>query len=86
MVFGIDVSKVAAQDVDGTLSGKIIAFETGEPIPGATVQIRELDEGIVTNQQGEFEFSNISSGSYTLLIQSVGFSTKSVNVDHPDDG
>ena len=68
------------------LRGEVLDSRTGEPIPGATIFIRELDRGVAADEEGQFEFISISPGTYTLVIRSVGFATVTIEISHPEDG
>jgi iron complex outermembrane receptor protein len=46
------------------------------PLAGATVQTDRGNYFAVTNDQGEFQLSNVSSGDYVLLIRFLGFKEK----------
>lgn len=71
-------AKVSAQNSTGTLEGTVIS-ESGERLPGATVQVEELGIGRSTNAQGTFLFEDIAAGTYTLMISLVGFDSQSIN-------
>ncbi|WP_158267054.1 SusC/RagA family TonB-linked outer membrane protein [Chitinophaga niastensis] len=45
----------------------------GDPVPGATIFIKELKKGTQTNVKGEFTLQGIAPGNYTLVISSIGF-------------
>ncbi len=60
---------------NGSLSGKIIASDN-TPVDNATITINGTKFGSRSNASGEFEFKNVKSGSYTLKITHVSFSTK----------
>lgn len=77
-------SEISAQE-HNFLEGKILEKVTGEPIPGATILIRELDRGAAADADGEFIFTQIPSGTYTLTIRAVGYRTITKIINHPDD-
>lgn len=66
-----------------TFRGEVLDAGTGEPIPGATVLIEELDRGMATDAHGRFEFSNLEEGVYTLIIRFVGYITVNRTVEPP---
>ncbi len=59
-------------DYKPTVSGKVIDADTNDPIPAATVSIKELSIGTTTNVDGEFELK-VPEGNYTLLVQFIGY-------------
>src|ERR1700730_14757512 len=63
----------------GTIKGKIIEQITKQPIAGATVFVKNTQEGAVTDSGGLFTINNISDGSYSLVISNVGFQQKVLN-------
>lgn len=54
------------------LFGKIQSAE-GEPLPGATIFIHELEKGTITDLSGFYEFENLKSGTYHLHVTFVGY-------------
>ena len=60
---------MAQYTVEGTVSDQ----NAGVPLPGATVILVDADFGTATNVDGEFEFSNVPEGTYTLRITYVGY-------------
>jgi len=54
-----------------TISGKIID-EKNEPIPYATIFVREAKEGTISNTNGDFKLQ-LNSGTYHLTVRSLGF-------------
>lgn len=66
-----------------SLTGKIIDSETGNPVLTATIYIPQLEKGTVTGLDGNFQFSSISSGSYQMVISSLGYATKTANIQIP---
>lgn len=56
-----------------TLTGRILARETREPLPGATASIRGLTTGAVADTAGYFRLVAICPGQYTIDYQFVGY-------------
>lgn len=52
-----------------------VTDEKGEPVPGVTVMIPELQTGANTNENGIFTLTKINGGSYSVRITSIGFDT-----------
>lgn len=59
------------------LSGNI-TFEDGEPAISAIVQIKELEKNAITNIDGQFNFSELPFGNYTIDIGSMEAEKKQV--------
>jgi len=66
------------------LTGRIVDVNE-QPIPNATIFIRETTHGIMADEQGEFQ-TVIEAGDYTLDISSLGFERKTMKVVVPPDG
>jgi TonB-linked SusC/RagA family outer membrane protein len=64
---------MAQQNIRGSIKSP-----TGEPVQGATITIKGTQKSVVTDANGEFSIA-VSQGS-TLVISSVGFKTKEVQV------
>jgi len=71
----VEISKSDAASMNSDLRGVVIDSRTGEPIPGATVFIREINRGVAADNEGIFEFNSITPGNYTVEIRSVGYVT-----------
>ena len=67
------------------ISGTIKDAVTGEPLPGATVFIPELNNGTVSDMEGRFSFNNISLKSLHLQVSLIGYKTYSLplHLDKP---
>lgn len=63
-----------------SVSGYVKDAKTGEMLIGATVFVRELKVGIVTNQYGFYSL-NIMQGSYTLDFSYVGYKTQTLTIE-----
>ena len=61
----------------GTLKGRVLDTETGNPIWGANIRIIERDTVVETSRQGTFEFEQLPDSSYRLVASHVGY-------DHSD--
>lgn len=58
---------------NGLIEGIVMDQNTGEPLPGATVIIPELQKGMSTTVDGLFEIDNVPNGTYTLRIHYIGY-------------
>lgn len=63
---------------DGKVSGQVVSSD-GTPLPGVTVVIRGTSNGTVTNSDGEFELTNVSSNN-VLVFSFIGLKTQEVVV------
>ncbi|TCC96570.1 TonB-dependent receptor [Pedobacter hiemivivus] len=60
----------------GKISGKIVD-DKGEPLPGASIKIVELNKRIQSNVDGSYQVS-VPSGNYTLEVSYMSFQTKRI--------
>jgi outer membrane receptor protein involved in Fe transport len=67
----------------GVLHG-LVTTENNEALIGARIYIPEIDASTIANNLGEFQFSNIQSGKYTLNISFIGFETQKLEFDIMD--
>jgi iron complex outermembrane recepter protein len=44
-----------------------------EPLAGATIFLNELNRGVITDENGKYQLSEICPGDYTLVCQFVGY-------------
>lgn len=64
-----------------TISGTVMDGEFSEPLPFATVIVKETGEGTTTDFDGVFRV-DVGSGAYTLIFSFVGYQSQEVsNID-----
>lgn len=62
--------------VSGTktsLQGRIVDFESYQPLHGAVVTLRETGRSILSDEKGFYAFPALGEGSYTVIISYVGY-------------
>src|ERR1019366_7675704 len=64
-----------AQSITGTVES------AKKPVVGATVQLLELDRVQRTGARGEFEFTNLPKGRYTLFVGARGYAAESRTIE-----
>lgn len=65
----------------GTITGTVSDIELdNEPLLLATVQLKNTSKIVQTNFHGNFEFTHIASGDYTLVFSYLGYDTIEVPV------
>ena len=77
------------------ISGHVIEKDSEEDVPYATVKIVSYNggdvpstirvTGVVTNDNGQFEFKNLPAGKYTLNVQAMGYTTQDKTIDVSKD-
>lgn len=55
------------------IRGQVLDAATGAPLPGASVRIMELNRSEMTHEDGEFHFSRLAGGRYTLVVERMGY-------------
>lgn len=57
----------------GGLSGRIADIETTDPLANASVTIKELSKGTMSDENGYYSFESLPPGKYTLELSFVGY-------------
>lgn len=74
----ISISSFSGETI-GKISGVIMDLELNEPIPFASILIKdengELVSGNSSNEDGTFTIDKIPAGTYDLLVQFIGYKT-----------
>ena len=74
VLLGSLISDSAAQEHRGTISGRVMD-STSAILPGARVELSPIGEAVVSDSQGQFNFLNLTPGTYTLKVSYLGFSS-----------
>ena len=74
LFFLLIIQVVLFAQTNGTINGKVIDKESKEPLVGATVTLRGSMSSTITNEKGNFTFTNVKGGKLTLIISYVGYS------------
>ncbi len=69
---------VNAQEM-GTVSG-LITDADGMPLSGATVSIKILDKGAMTDFDGRYTIENVQVGSYNVAVSYIGYETTTKSI------
>lgn len=77
----IGISFVNAQVIKGR-----VVDEKGEPIPSATVVVKELQKGVSTDVKGRFRFTHLPNRELTLEVSFVGYNKNIKKVDLRENG
>jgi len=62
----------------GSIMGTVTDAQTGEPLPGVNVVVEGTQQGAATDAQGQYEITDVESGTYTLLATFVGYRNETV--------
>ena len=81
LVFTLLILSVAAtgQSQKGAISGKISDIG-GQPLPWATVLLKETSYGVQTDENGDYKIQNVPNGRYIITVSYLGFNSLSKKV------
>ena len=65
----------------GTITGTVTNAQSGAPLVGAQVTIRDTGLGIITNEEGAFLLLNVPSGRVEVRVEYIGYSAEAQTVD-----
>jgi len=68
-------------NAQNSLSGNVSGGKTGEVLPAVDIFIRELQHGVVSDMDGNYSFTNLPEGNFTLQFSYVGYKTEVKNVN-----
>ncbi len=63
-----------------SIFGHLITGDTEESVPYASILLVETGQGTTSDDGGQFNFTNVPAGEYTLRIQLIGYETKEQKV------
>ena len=70
---------ILAQEIEGRITD-----EKNQPVPYATVYVREIKSGTTSNKDGLFHL-NLANGTYHLTVRSMGYLQQNLEVEHTTD-
>lgn len=68
LILILPVSYSLAQTIKGRVSD-----ENGEPLPSATISVKELNKGMSSDDMGKFRFTHLPSRELTIEISFIGY-------------
>ncbi|WP_185974270.1 SusC/RagA family TonB-linked outer membrane protein [Litoribacter populi] len=75
---------VGMQSQTHPVSGKVYSAEDRQPLPGALVMVQGTNNGVVTDEEGDFRLM-IEAGSHVLLISFLGYEPQVLEINVPLD-
>ncbi len=79
----LTVVSLSAQNY--AISGYIVDANTKETIIGATIRVEGLNNGVITDINGFFQYTGLKSGVKTLIISHVGYQTRKLTLRIEDN-
>jgi TonB-linked SusC/RagA family outer membrane protein len=76
LIASVSIFPLSASAADIDVKG-VVKSSTGEVLIGATVRVKGIQKGTVTNEKGEFVLQGVNEGA-TLVITMIGFLPKEV--------
>ncbi|MFC1730530.1 TonB-dependent receptor domain-containing protein [candidate division KSB1 bacterium] len=76
---GTDYAFAEDQSSYGKITGRVIDEKTGDLLPSVNIMIEGTRLGSTTNFKGEFYILGVPTGTYTLRLSAIGFSTVRVS-------
>ena len=73
VLFGGLYYSCVPEELPGSIYGTVVDKATGEPIKSAGVELSPSGLKTVTGSEGQFEFTELDPGKYTLLITKTGY-------------
>ncbi|WP_103020566.1 carboxypeptidase-like regulatory domain-containing protein [Salinibacter altiplanensis] len=70
----------------GTVTGTVTEEETGDVLPGATVQVVDLETGAAANASGQYRVAGVPAGEQTIRVSFVGYQAAERTVNVPEGG
>ena len=68
-IFVLMILSAQAFAVTGIVEGTVTDADTGQPLPGANVILKDTDCGAAADQSGFFVIENVPAGEYVLILQ-----------------
>ncbi len=71
-------------EIKGKITGKVVDSATHLPVSYATISIFKVNNpspvnGVVSDDNGAFTLTNVSEGSYRIVVNFIGYRKKSIN-------
>lgn len=63
----------AISETQYSISGKVVDHESGQPISGASVTLKGTHIGSATDNDGEFQISDLSTDQITIVVTRIGY-------------
>ncbi|MGB8705090.1 MAG: TonB-dependent receptor [Gillisia sp.] len=68
-----------------TIKGKVTDADTQKGLMAATLYIPSIQKGTTTDFDGNFELDHLRAGKYKLVISSIGYTSKTLDITVPSE-
>src|SRR5690606_35221615 len=68
------LTSITVQAQTGSLSGTVLD-ETGQPLPGASIQIKNSSRSTTTEVTGKYSLTGLSNGPAIVVVSYIGYQT-----------
>ncbi|MCZ6673446.1 MAG: TonB-dependent receptor [Verrucomicrobia bacterium] len=72
-------SEYAVAGTTGKISGRVVDASSGDPLPGANIQLVGTSVGASSDVNGDYFILNVHPGTYLVKISFIGYSTVTVS-------
>ena len=79
LVFVWQACEKEEENLPGTIYGVVTDKATGEPVKSAGVELSPMGLKTITGTEGQFEFTELVPGNYTLLVTKTGYADYASN-------
>ncbi|WP_029033262.1 TonB-dependent receptor [Salinimicrobium terrae] len=84
IIFGLLLLAVTTGYSQFSAKGIVIDSDTEQPIIGATVQLQKPERTAITDLSGAFLLEDLSEGSYSVVVSSLGYGTRTYKFELPN--
>ena len=68
----------ALQAQDGKITGRVLDARTAQPVASAQVFLEDQSSGTLSSIDGRYVLRSVRDGSHTVVVQMIGYTTKTV--------
>ncbi len=69
----VSLSSFANVDLNNSLSGRVLDYQTHKPLINANLYIADLRLWAITDGEGKYKFDNLPSGNFTVEVSFIGY-------------
>ncbi len=76
LILGLLIQVMFSMAQNRGIQGVVYDKDTNEPLPGATVEIKTLNQATATNKNGRYLITPIPAGDYTVKVSYIGYASQ----------